>query len=168
MRNNKMKIVMDTNIFINALVFPDKHPNTYKCVDKVFSLVNEDKVELVFSQETIGELVYNMKNKLTHHIKDEETQLERFNDVNILFFYSYSVNTENTKTVSCRDKYDIMFLKCAKQGHADYLISNDFRSGMHKIKKYKFKVLSSEKFLDIIDNVINKDTEQEVAVGKVK
>ena len=65
------------------------------------------------------------------------------------FYYSTSVNTINTITPEINDKYDDMFLKCAIEGNADYLVSDDFNSGMHVVENIGFKVVSSDKFIEL-------------------
>lgn len=147
MKNNKIKIVVDTNIFINAFIFPDDYPNDVDCWERIFNLINDEMAELVFSQDTIGELLYIMKNKVLNYIYDEVERVSILNSIVTMFLYSYSVNTERTIAPKCNDKKDDMFLKCAVQGRASYIISNDFKSGMHDIDG--LNVYSSEGFNQI-------------------
>jgi predicted nucleic acid-binding protein len=46
-----------------------------------------------------------------------------------------------------------MFLKCATEGKAEFLISDDFKSGMHLIKDAKVKVVSTENFIKAYDKI---------------
>lgn len=66
-----------------------------------------------------------------------------------LFYYCTSVNTMNTSSPNIFDKYDDMFLKCAIEGNADYLVSDDFKSGMHVVNNINFTVVSSDKFIEL-------------------
>jgi len=66
-----------------------------------------------------------------------------------LFYYCTSVNTMNTASPIILDKYDDMFLKCAIEGNADYLVFDDFKSGMHVVENINFKVVSSDKFIEL-------------------
>jgi putative PIN family toxin of toxin-antitoxin system len=116
-------------------------------LDIVINLIGKDEAEIVFSQDTVGELMYVMKNKITHYI-NEDDQLEFMNAISSLFFYSYTVNTECTKiSETIKDKNDVMFLKCAKQSRANYIVSDDFKSGMHDVKTVK--VVGSKDFVSI-------------------
>jgi len=50
-----------------------------------------------------------------------------------------------------------MFLKCAIEGKANYLISNDFRSGMHVIEesdKSDIKIVSSQEFIRMYEELL--------------
>jgi len=51
------------------------------------------------------------------------------------------------------DDTDEMFLKCAIKGEAEYLISNDLASGMHYVDINGIKILNSEDFIKIYDEL---------------
>ena len=150
MRNNKLKIVVDTNIFINGMIFSDKNKDCDDLILKIYDMIEINKIaELVFSQDTIGELIYVMKNMVKHNIDSTEKQLEFLHAILDLIYISYTVNTSNTKLkVECLDPTDNMFLKCAVQSKANYIISNDIKSGLHKIKD-KFKVVTADEFVKL-------------------
>lgn len=141
---NKPKVVVDTNIFINGWFSDNK-----SCVD-ILQLVDYQKVQLIFGQETIGELVYNIKNFSRHNINKVEDRIELLEYLMKIFYYSTSVNTMNMKEEdipSIKDPYDIMFVKCAIKGNADYIITNDIKSGMLNMSDVSFKVMNSEDFI---------------------
>lgn len=150
MRNNKLKIIVDTNIFINGLIFPNKHKDCDEIIIKIYEMIDILKTaELVFSQETIGELIYVMNIMVRHNIESNEIQKEFLHSIVDLIHNSYVVNTANTKLkVVCLDPTDNMFLKCAVQAKAHYIISNDIKSGLHKIKG-KFKVVTANEFIEL-------------------
>ena len=149
MRNNKTKIIIDTNIFVNGIVFSDKHLDCTKLLQYVGEAIDIGKVELVFSQDTIGELIYVMKNMVKHNIDSTEQRLEFLHSILDLIYISYSVNTRRTiLKVVCLDPTDNMFLKCAIQSKANYIVSNDIKSGLHKIKD-KFKVVTADEFMKL-------------------
>jgi len=143
---NKPKVVVDTNIFIKGWFFDD-----ISSTITIMDLIDKRKIQLLFSQETIGELVYVMKNFVRHNIEDKNEQVEMLKDLMILFYYGTSVNTSEVNVVPLNDKYDEMFLKCAIKGCADYLVSNDFRSGLHQFED--IRVLSSDEFIKTYENV---------------
>jgi predicted nucleic acid-binding protein len=43
--------------------------------------------------------------------------------------------------------YDDMFVKCAVKGEADYLITDDIKSGMHVISHDHLMVITSKEFV---------------------
>jgi len=148
MRYKPPKIVLDTNIFINGL-FSSEEDNEYI---KIMNMVDNKQIYLLFSQDTIGELVYVAKNFARHNIIDIKNRILLLQYIMESFYYSTSVNTINTITPEINDKYDDMFLKCAMKGKANYLISDDFKSGMHNIDSLGFKVLSAKDFCEMIEN----------------
>lgn len=57
--------------------------------------------------------------------------------------------SENS-TFICTGYYrGISLLKCAIEGNADYLVSDDFKSGMHVVDNINFMVVSSDKFIEL-------------------
>lgn len=140
----KIKVVLDTNIFIKGMYTSDIF------CKKILILAKNKKLQLLFSQLTIGELIYVLKGfarriyneyKAIYTIKD-------LKDIMELFYYGTTVDTRNTNSPIINDSSDNMFLECAIKGQADYLITNDFRSGMHEVKNYDFRVVSAQEFID--------------------
>ena len=142
---NKLKVVLDTNIFIKAW-FSSEDNNV---CSKIMDLIDDRKIQLLFAQDTIGELVYLVKNFARHNITDVNDRLAMLHGIMELFYYCTSVNTMNTSCPNIFDKYDEMFLKCAIEGNADYLVSDDFKSGMHVVDNINFTVVSSDKFIEL-------------------
>jgi predicted nucleic acid-binding protein len=110
-------------------------------------------LQLLFAQDTIGELIYVTKNFVRHNLKNISDRLNALQLITVLFYYGTSVNTMKTDYQKSNDQYDDMFLKCAIQGEADYLITDDIESGMHTndIKKLGVKVVTSEEFIKIYE-----------------
>lgn len=144
---NKLKVVIDTNVFIYGW-FGDN-----EFCDKILDLIDNRKLQLLFAQDTIGELIYVTKNFVRHNLKNVSDRLNALQAITVLFYYGTSVNTMKTDYQKSSDSYDDMFLKCAIQGEADYLISDDIESGMHSndIKKLGVKVVTSEEFIKIYE-----------------
>lgn len=152
MRNNKLKIVIDTNIFVNGIIFHEKYTKITNLLKIIGESITKDTIELVFSQDTIGELMYVMKNFAKHYISNEEDQKQILYMISDIIFDSYCVNTKHTKLkVECLDPTDNMFLKCAVQSKANYIISNDIKSGLHKIKD-KFKVVTADELVKLFED----------------
>ena len=148
MRYKPPKIVLDTNIFINGL-FSSEEDNEYI---KIMNMVDNKQIYLLFSQDTIGELVYVAKNFARHNISNIHDRVSLLQYLIELFYFSKSVNTSHTISPEINDKYDDMFLKCAIEGNADYLISDDLKSGMHDVDKLGFKVMSAKDFCEMIED----------------
>lgn len=145
---NKPKVVIDTNIFIRSW-FDD-----YKSCDKILTLIDDRKLKLLFSQDTIGELVYVTKNFARYNISNIQDRVQVLQSIMELFYYGISINTLNSEHAKLNDIYDDMFLECAIEGDADYLISDDFKSGMHYVDGLNLKVLSSEEFIQVFNNKV--------------
>jgi len=158
MRYKPPKIVLDTNIFINGL-FSSKEDNEYI---KIMNMVDNKQIYLLFSQDTIGELVYVAKNFARHNVADIKNRILLLQYIMESFYYSTSVNTINTSSPEINDKFDSMFLKCAMKGKANYLISDDFKSGMHGIDKLGFKVMSAKEFCEMIEDEKEKNKDNNV------
>ena len=141
---NKPKVVIDTNIFIDGLFSYKEVDNEY-CI-KVIDLIDNRKILLLFAQDTIGELIYIAKNFARHNFNNIKDRISLLNYLIELFYHSTSVNTSNTISPEINDKYDDMFLKCAIQGNAEYLISDDLNSGMHDVEGLGFKILNAKDF----------------------
>ena len=139
----KLKAVVDTNIFIDGLFSSDESKKY--CV-KIIEMIDNKKIQLLFAQDTIGELVYVIKNFTRHNIDDIKERISILQYLMELFYYSTSINTKDAICPEINDKYDYMFLKTAITGNAEYLISDDLKSGMHNVKNLGFKILNAKDF----------------------
>jgi putative PIN family toxin of toxin-antitoxin system len=139
-----INVVIDTNIFIRGTYLKTLYPNC----DKVINLINSRKIKPFFAQDTIGELVYVMKNLSKSYVGDTKERIRVLKDLMETFYNANSVNTMGINHDDIADKSDTMFVKCAIKGNVDFLISDDFRSGMHELNGYKFKVMSAKDFMD--------------------
>jgi putative PIN family toxin of toxin-antitoxin system len=141
MKRNNIKVVLDTNIFIAAWF-----EESTDC-EKILELVKNRKIRLLFAQDTIGELIYLVKNFARHNIDDVSERILLLKWIAELFYYSLSVNTMKTEVENSNDEYDDMFLKCAIEGKADYLISDDMKHGLHEREFDYLKVYTSKDFV---------------------
>jgi predicted nucleic acid-binding protein len=116
-------------------------------------LIDSRKLVLLFSQDTIGELMYMIKQYSIIKINKDIIRVQLMHELADLFFYGISVNTSETTCPNINDSNDEMFLKCATEGKAEFLISDDFKSGMHLIKDAKVKVVSTENFIKAYDKI---------------
>jgi len=141
MKKDNIKAVLDTNIFIAAWF-----EESTEC-EKILELVKNRKIRLLFAQDTIGELIYLVKNFARHNIDGVSERILLLKGIVELFYHSLSVNTMNTKIESSNDEYDDMFLKCAIEGKADYLITDDMKHGLHEREFEHLKVYTSKDFI---------------------
>lgn len=143
MVRNRAKVVVDTNIFIYGW-FED-NPSC----DKILDMIDNRDIQLFFSQDTIGELVYITKNFARYNLRKTEEKIAALQAIMILFYYGTSVNTLDTECPKLNDPQDEKFLKCAIKGEADYLITDDFKHGMQDFGTTK--IVSSEEFVNLFN-----------------
>lgn len=145
MGERKVKIVIDSNVFANAL-FGGKSKEIFKLIDK-------EIVKLILSDEIFAEY-----SALIEYPKIKER-------VDSLLFYSLLYEIYKKANFSeiqekfnlCRDKEDNKFLDAIYSSKANYLITLDKDlldlRNEHKefqVKNHKFKILRPEEFLDLI------------------
>lgn len=113
MRNKKIRIILDTNLWISFLI-----TKNFTLID---SLLDKDKIVLLFSQELMNEFIDVVsKSKLQKYFT--QSDIEKL----ILLFDNYgSVIRVTPKLKICRDHKDNFLLDLAVQGNADYLITGD-------------------------------------------
>ena len=70
-----------------------------------------------------------------------------------MFYWSKSIDTSKTECPKINDPYDEMFLKTAIEGKANYLISEDRKSGMHKVELEGIRIVSSEEFVSMYERL---------------
>jgi len=148
MLNEKIKVVIDTNVFLHGM----DHRNINSV--KIMKLIEQRKLELFFAQDTIGELVWGMKNFVRYNIDDIKTRVIVLQNLMTLFYYGNSVNTLEVKCEKINDDTDEMFLKTAIRGETEYLISNDLDSGMHYVDISGVKVVNSEDFIKMYEELL--------------
>lgn len=167
MQNNKIKIVIDTNVFIYGTIPQLLIKEDNQTINIIENLLETDTIELVFSQDTIGELIYIFKNIIKHCVNDIIERESYMHKIMILFLNGYSINTTHTIAPRCADPNDNMFLKCAIGSNATYLISDDLKSHMKDANLNDTKVLTAKEFVDIYNNGnVQADDESETAVDE--
>lgn len=145
MGEGKIKVVVDSNVFVNALL-GGKSKEIFKRIDK-------GDIELILSDDIFAE--YSV---LIDYPKIKER-------VDSLLFYSllYEIYKKarflepNEQFNICRDKEDNKFLDAVYTSKADYLITLDKdlldlrnENKEFQIKEHKFKILRPEEFLRLI------------------
>jgi uncharacterized protein len=113
MRKNKLKIIIDTNLWISFLI-----SKKLKWLD---SLILDKNIRLIFSKEVLDEFIsVAARPKFSKYFAD--------NDVDELFRllskYSSIISVESSAVI-CRDPKDNFLLSLAIDSKADYLITGD-------------------------------------------
>lgn len=116
-----IRVVLDTNVFVSALLTPDSPPAG------ILELALEGQLRLVISPGIIREigLVFQypkVKKSLKKHRLTEEEVAETI--LKILKIATITPGAEIAKGVS-PDPGDDMVLSCAVEGRADFIISGD-------------------------------------------
>ena len=130
----KKKIVIDTNNLISALGWEGNSRDLLrKVIDKEY--------QFIISIKQLEEL----KNVLDYpKFRFSEDQKRKF--LEIIFKIAAVIKTK-LKLDVCIDEKDNMFLECAVEGKADYLISGD--GHLLRLKKFRnVKIVSVKEFLE--------------------
>jgi putative PIN family toxin of toxin-antitoxin system len=127
-----MKIVLDTNIIISAVLFPNS------LIAKIFKYV-VDCEKLILNQYIIDEVERVFIEKFPENVED----LKRF--MNGISYENYvSCTTDYSKYPTIRDKNDLPILALAIESEADILITGD--KDFDDVKIDKPVILSPRKF----------------------
>jgi len=140
-----IRAVFDTNVFISALFNPKK-PSA-----QLLALVLQGKIKLIISPQIIGEiervLTYPRVKKLLKKRKTTAGEIEE----GIVKALKLGVLTPGDLTVAAvpDDPADDMFLACALEGQADFIVSGDHH--LLDLSIYQgIQILSPTEFLKTI------------------
>jgi uncharacterized protein len=132
-----IKIVLDTNVLVSAVVFGGKS-------QKIIESVLGGLVHLVLSKEILDEFEgvlcrkkFGMSPQIVRSITNE---LESLCDIAM---------SERRVTVLTSDPYDNMVLECAAEAKADYIVSGD--SHLLDLGEFEgIKIVNPAQFLEIV------------------
>ncbi len=111
--NEKLKIIIDTNLWINFLI-------TRRLVD-LDPFFKDERLVLVFSKELVEELV-----EVARRPKFRKYFTERDIEALLLQFTVFGMLVDVVSEVQvCRDPKDNFLLALAQDAQADYLVSRD-------------------------------------------
>jgi putative PIN family toxin of toxin-antitoxin system len=111
--NEKYRIIIDTNLWISFLLS--------KKFDFIDSLLQAEKIQLVFCEELLNELVDVISRpKLRKIFTRDDRELIFY----IINKYAVYIPIESSVTV-CRDTKDNFLLSLAKDSKANYLLTGD-------------------------------------------
>ncbi|MFH1259656.1 MAG: putative toxin-antitoxin system toxin component, PIN family [Elusimicrobiota bacterium] len=128
------RIILDTNITISAF-FWGGHPRA------IINLVKEEKIMLLTSLQIEAEFI-----RVLSYVKFGLLPAEIIPIVNNLRRYTVFVEVKSKINVIKQDPTDNIFIECAFDGNADYIISGD--SHLLDIGDYKnIQIIRAKDFL---------------------
>ncbi|MCL4417859.1 MAG: putative toxin-antitoxin system toxin component, PIN family [Actinobacteria bacterium] len=135
-----LKAVVDTNIFISGTIMPKSKPA------QIIKAWRGKKFELVISKDILLEIAEVLNRpKITRYrvTPDKRNRI-------LKTIYKYSLITPGKIKLSILDDPDDnIFLACAEEGKADYIVSGD--NHLLKLGSYNnIDIVSAETFLDVL------------------
>lgn len=139
-----MKVLLDTNVFISALLTPDTQSPSIEIV----KAATEKKFTLLVVEELLDELVKKLIKK--PYLRERITAFQAEWLVKILHKFATQSVTPITEKISiARDPKDDYLLAYAVVGKADYLVTGD--EDLLVLKKIgKVKIVSPRKFVNVL------------------
>ncbi len=142
MGKKKLKVVLDTNVLISALLFQGK-------LSKLLLPLKKGSYVLLFSEDTLSELI-----KVLHYPKFAltEEEIDYLLQFEILPYSKIVEVIFKLDKEICGDKEDQKFLELAISGKADYIVSGD--NDLLEIKEFKkIKIISPAEFLKLLESL---------------
>ncbi|MBI2652155.1 putative toxin-antitoxin system toxin component, PIN family [Candidatus Woesearchaeota archaeon] len=139
-----MKITADTNILISATFW-------YGDSFKIIKLVERKIINLILSKNIIQEYSEVLKyDELQSKIKNKNLYT-RYTLQKIISF-SEIIEPKEKVNIIMEDTDDNKVLECAKEGKAEYIITND--NHLLKLKEFGgIKIITPAEFLRLIKNI---------------
>lgn len=130
-----MRIVLDTNIFVSALVFPGGR------ADAALGRILEGYDHLILSKAIINELLEVLSRKF-------ERDKEALSRIAVFLVDIAELVHPRRKLAVLEDEPDNRILECAVSGKAQRIVTGD--RAMLKLKKYDgIKIISLKEYLDL-------------------
>lgn len=143
------RLVIDTNIFVDSIF----NMNETICFELI-SKLDEIDSRLLFSQNTIGELLYIVKRQANELHWDDVAKAGILHSISDTFLAGKSISTkqlDRSRVPTTVDPDDQMFVDLAFSGNADFIISEDYRSGMFNLNNIPFRVCTPEQYLKLVE-----------------
>ncbi len=138
MKIRKIRIILDTNLWIHFLIS--------KNLDKLDSLIENNKIRLLFSNELVEEFISVSKRPMFKKYfseKDVASLLETMSSIGKLIEVKSNIQ-------DCRDFKDNFLLNLAIDGKADYLVTGD--NDLLVLKKIKkVQIITIKELFAIIE-----------------
>jgi putative PIN family toxin of toxin-antitoxin system len=134
------KVVLDTNIYLSAILFGKKP-------EKIINLAKTGKIQVLISEEILAEIAGILKRKFSWDDFLISDVIESIREYTILITPSKIVNAIKLH------EPDNRILECALEGKAGYIISGD-KHHILPLKEYEgIKILSASEFLIFCDKL---------------
>lgn len=130
-----MRIVLDPNIFVSALVFPGGR------ADEVLRRVLERRDDLVFSKAIINELLEVLSQKF-------ERDKEALSRIAVFLSEMGEMVHPHRKLAVLEDEPDNRILECALSGKAELIVTGD-RAMLNLVKYNGIKIVSLKAYLGL-------------------
>lgn len=142
------KVVVDTNIFINAIF----GRGLFKSDEKIMSFEEDGLVKFVFSRLTLNELFKVISTKVSQYNIFECSEI--FEALETIRRRSKFVESPEKLPRVSSDKGDQPFLELAVSAETDYLITNDKQNGLLKLGRYnKVEIVTPVQYLKLYSKI---------------
>ena len=142
-----IRIVLDTNLFVSALLNPGSNP------DMLIRLVKEEKVLLLMSNTICHEISRVLDYpKIRKRLSASGEELQTF----LQLLSSVAIMTPGTLKLPLleADPDDTKFLICAIEGRADFIVSGDHH--LTDLGLYRgIRIVTPAEFIRIVATVVN-------------
>ncbi|MFQ6086170.1 MAG: putative toxin-antitoxin system toxin component, PIN family [Candidatus Bathyarchaeia archaeon] len=130
------KVVPDTNVLVSAFFFDGNER-------RVVELAREGKIELIVSDEITGELIGVLTEKFGVSVTDVTAFVVR------LLSISKHVKPRSRIDVKLRDESDVIILRTAYDGDADFIVTGD--DDLLSMGKFgKIRIVRGRNLVDLI------------------
>ena len=133
-----IKVILDTNILISAIVFGGRPRQVLEAAIK-------GKVQLVLTEEIIEEIKGVLEGKKFQYPKE-------ITDLIVLELEALAeiIKPKDRLTIIAKDPEDNLVLECAQQAKADFIVSRD--THLLEIKDFAgTRILTHDEFIDVLD-----------------
>lgn len=130
------KVVLDTNVYISAVLFGGNP-------EEIRKLSKEGKIEVLISEAIISEIADVLRRKFNWESWQISQLIDDIREVSTLIIPRQSISL-------IADDADNRILECALEGNAQYIISGDKRH-LLPLKGYRdIRILSPDEFLGLL------------------
>lgn len=138
-----LRVILDANVFISALLKPTGPQN------RLVRRGLRQEFQIILSESIFQEVVRVLqREKIVKRLPYSQTQIKRFLE---RLVDAGAWTTDEVAVSVCEDPKDDIYLACAKESQADFLISGD--THLLKIKEFeKTKIVTTAEFLDLISS----------------
>jgi putative PIN family toxin of toxin-antitoxin system len=134
-----MKIVLDTNVLISALVFPGSKP------DKILDRVRQGEIELVLSPFILSEFARVLRDKFGFSKRETDDSVGAVSVIACLI-----TPNEQISVIAAKED-DNRILECAVAAQADFLVTGD-KQHLLPVGTYRgVQIVAPAQLLDLLE-----------------